>query len=366
MAFAIYDNVQETSTTTGTGDFTVSGAVAANKTLASSYSVDDTLPYSIKAVDAVGVPTGEWEVGIGTYSAANTLTRTTVLSSSNSDALVSFSAGTKRVSVVFTAAQGRWIRERLTAARTYYVRTDGSDSNNGLANTSGGAFLTIQKAIDIVAGTLDTAGYEVTIQVADGTYTTPIIAKVVVGGGAVVINGNSGTPTNVIINTTSATCFTHTSGQVSYSLRYMKLTTTTSGNCIYCGANSRVYFSGIDFGAAPGSTHIYAEQQGVVQAQATYTISGSAAYHYTAGSQAEIRVTGAAWTVTISGSPTFTAFAYCGALGFLHHNSVTFSGTVTGKRYDVVENGLVKTYGGGASYFPGTVAGTTATGGQYT
>lgn len=255
-------------------------------------------------------------------------------------------------------------REMLTADRTYYVRTDGSDSNDGLSNTSGGAFLTIQNAINVICSTLDVAGYTITIQVADGTYTTPIIAKVFAGGGSIIINGNSGTPTNVVVNTTSANCFTNTSGSIGYSIRYMKLTTTTSGNCIYCGLGSRAFFQNIDFGAAPGSAHLYVEQGGKIQAQATYTISGAATYHYVALSQGEVRVTGS-WTVTITGSPAFTSFAYSASVGFIHHSSVTFSGTVTGKRYDASENAVIKTYGGGANYFPGNTAGTTATGGQY-
>ena len=253
MAFAIYDNVQETSTTTGTGDFTVSGAVAANKTLASRYSVGDTLPYAIKAVDAVGVPTGEWEVGIGTYSAANTLTRTTVLSSSNSDALVSFSAGTKRVSVVFTAAQGGWIREKLTAARTYYVRTDGSDSNDGLANTSGGAFLTIQKAVDVVYG-LDISTYAVTIQIADGTYTGTIVCNSpFLGSGTVTIQGNSGTPANVVLSTGANTTVT-AQNSAAVTIKDLKIT-NTGGNGLRSTTNGTLNFQNIDFGSV-GFAHI--------------------------------------------------------------------------------------------------------------
>ena len=177
MAFKLFDNVMESSTTTGTGDFTLAGAITGFSTFASRYSTGDTCYYAIKEVDAAGGPSGAWEVGIGTYSAANTLTRTTVLSSSNSDAAVNFAAGTKRVFVTLVALQGNSIREKLTAARTYYVRTDGSDSNNGLANTSGGAFLTIQKAVDVAAYSLDCSGYAITVQVGDGTYTGSVVMR---------------------------------------------------------------------------------------------------------------------------------------------------------------------------------------------
>ena len=83
----------------------LAGAVTGYKTFASAkrddnttaIQVGDVVPYYIEAVDANGVPTGAYESGIGTYSAAATLTRTTVLRSSNADAAVSFAAGTKYV-----------------------------------------------------------------------------------------------------------------------------------------------------------------------------------------------------------------------------------------------------------------------------
>jgi hypothetical protein len=48
-----------------------------------------------------------------------------------------------------------------------------------------------------------------------------------------------------------------------------------------------------------------------------------------------------------------------------HINGNTYSGAATGKRYAVATNAVLNTNGGGANYFPGDVAGTTATGGQY-
>jgi hypothetical protein len=85
--------VAETSATTGTGAMSLSAAVTGHIRFNAipSIATSDTLPYLILAED------NTWEAGIGTYSAANTLTRTTVQRSSNSNAAVSFAAGNKIV-----------------------------------------------------------------------------------------------------------------------------------------------------------------------------------------------------------------------------------------------------------------------------
>ena len=95
MALVIKDRVQETSTTNGTGDITLAGAVSGFKSFATTMLVGDTTYYAI-INGAIAVP--EWEIGLGTYSALNTLTRTTVLANSlNTTATMNFTAGTKFV-----------------------------------------------------------------------------------------------------------------------------------------------------------------------------------------------------------------------------------------------------------------------------
>ncbi len=91
--------VLETTTTTGTGDITLAGAVTGHRTFASVCSVADTVWYYIEAVDANGNATGDYEAGFGYYVSANTLQRTAVLRSSNSNSLVNLAAGTKRVGI---------------------------------------------------------------------------------------------------------------------------------------------------------------------------------------------------------------------------------------------------------------------------
>lgn len=103
MANIWADRVLESTSTTGTGAITLAGAISGFRTFASVCSVGDVVYYYIEAVNSGGAPTGEWETGRGTYSGANTLTRTRVLASSNAGAAVNFSAGTKRVAVADVA-----------------------------------------------------------------------------------------------------------------------------------------------------------------------------------------------------------------------------------------------------------------------
>lgn len=103
MALIIKSRVLESSTTTGTGAFTLAGAVTGYRTFASVCSTNDTFYYCIEAIDANGNPSGDWETGLGTYSGANTLTRTSVHESTNSNNAVNFAAGSKRVSINATA-----------------------------------------------------------------------------------------------------------------------------------------------------------------------------------------------------------------------------------------------------------------------
>ena len=118
-------------------------------------------------------------------------------------------------------------RELLTAARTYYVRTDGSDSNTGLSNTAGGAFATIQKAVD-TAASLDLGFYDIVINIGVGTWTAPTLLRTLTGAGKVTIRGVNNNTTDTVISTNSADCF---GGEFfgRYHFEYLKLQTTASG-----------------------------------------------------------------------------------------------------------------------------------------
>ncbi|CAB5170593.1 hypothetical protein UFOVP155_34 [uncultured Caudovirales phage] len=121
MAHITADRVRDTSTTTSTGSFTVSGTAPTGfRTLSAVLSVGDTFYYAIQ-----GQGTSEWEVGLGTYSSANVFARTTVLSSSNSGSAVTFSAGTK--DVFLTLAASKTI-QRDASGNVYDASGAGSDN----------------------------------------------------------------------------------------------------------------------------------------------------------------------------------------------------------------------------------------------
>ena len=99
MALVVNDRVKETSTTTGTGTLTLAGAVTGFETFSSAIGNTNTTYYAI-----VHTSNSEFEVGLGTVS-AGALARTTIISSSNSDSAVDFSAGTKDVFCTLPASK---------------------------------------------------------------------------------------------------------------------------------------------------------------------------------------------------------------------------------------------------------------------
>jgi hypothetical protein len=129
MALVVNDRVKETSTTTGTGTFTLDGAVSGFETFSSAIGNTNTTYYAIVNSN------GEFEVGLGTVG-AGTLSRDTIISSSNSDAAEDFTAGTKNVFVT------------LPAAKAVILDSSGNITANNGSN------LTDLNATNVASGTL--------------------------------------------------------------------------------------------------------------------------------------------------------------------------------------------------------------------
>ena len=138
MALVVKDRVQETTTTAGTGTVTLGGAVLGFQTFA-IIGDGNTTYYAI-----VDPTAGNWEVGIGTYTASGTtLSRTTVLESSNSGSLVNFAAGTKNVFCTYPAERAVYLDTAGSAVTVLDIGTLGaSTANITTANITSGTIST--------------------------------------------------------------------------------------------------------------------------------------------------------------------------------------------------------------------------------
>lgn len=253
------------------------------------------------------------------------------------------------------------VREQLTANRTYFVRTDGSDSNNGLTDTAGGAFLTIQRAVN-VAATLDLGIFNCIIQVAAGTYNGAVVLKSFVGAGQILIIGDDTTPANVIItgggNLISGTDFGR------YLIAGVTIASTGLRNIQVSGRGQLQYRNIVSKGAVGLNTHVTALNGAEVQSLGNITLNGSAQIGFLAANFGFMNLRGQ--PITFASGTTIPSRGFQASdLGKVDMLSITFSGSFTGKRYEVNVNGVIFTNNAGETYIPGTIAGTTATGGIY-
>ena len=136
MAFVVADRVQETTTTTGTGTVVLGGAVIGFQSFAVIGNNNQTY-YTI--ADQSG---SNWEVGIGTYYSGNlSLSRTTILASSNANAAVVFTSGPKSVFVTYPAEKAIYsdpsnVTTITNFASSNVLITGGTINNVSLGNVT--------------------------------------------------------------------------------------------------------------------------------------------------------------------------------------------------------------------------------------
>jgi len=285
-------------------------------------------------------------------------------------------------------------REKLTADRTYYVATTGSDSNDG--RTAGTPFKTLKYAVEYVARKLDFAQYNVTLQLADGTYNdTPgyradvsIPSAISNAGwelqvanqgpnGNIIIQGNTAAPGNVTFVCSSGHhCLTASNG-AKVTIQSMRLQALgRTGDLVNCQLNSFCEIrnmiwgtmgTGVDVAGNPGPPegngghHIYVETYGSIETSGTHTIEAGAGGHIIAANNSTAYLGG---TYTLSGTPDFSrAFAEATNNSAIFDAGITSSGAATGVRYMAINNSTLQ--GFTTTELPGDEAGTLATGGIF-
>ena len=131
MALVLKDRVKETTTTTGTGTLTLAGAATGFQ----AFSVIGNANTTYYTISSSG--SSEFEVGIGTYTlSGTTLARTTILASSNSNAAVNLSAGSKDVFVVYPAGKSVNLDAGTDAYAPQFAASNGIFVNNMTVGTS--------------------------------------------------------------------------------------------------------------------------------------------------------------------------------------------------------------------------------------
>lgn len=253
-------------------------------------------------------------------------------------------------------------REVILANRTYYVRgADGNDANTGRVDSAAGAFKTLQGAYDAIVGSIDFNSKTVTVQVKDATYTVgALIDRGWVGGGAFVWQGNNGTPTNVVVSTTSSDGFKMTGvlpGAIT--IKDMQIKNTTSGNCINQSAAGLVQFQNIDFGASSIHLNCGSDTGGSganLVCTGNYAISGGATFHVVCSRPSNTNIRSK--TITITNTPAWgAAFAFAANGAVLVIDGNTFTGASTGSRYTAQNGAQIYTAGAGVGYLPGNAVG---------
>ena len=189
MALVINNRVRELTSTTGTGAVTLGGAVGGFQTFAAGIGNDNTTYYAISINSE-----NEWEVGLGTLNGdSSTLTRTTVLESSNSDSAVDFSAGSKEVFCTLPSEKAVYLDASDDQVGGFSsLAADTSPQLGGDLDVNGQDIVSTSNAdIDIIPnGTGDVNLGADAVQIGDNDANATLTTQ---GTGDLILNTNNGT-----------------------------------------------------------------------------------------------------------------------------------------------------------------------------
>ena len=277
------------------------------------------------------------------------------------------------ITLAYLQANSRQVLQRNT---TYYVAPPASGGSDTTGDGSAAnPWATIQYAVTWVQSHIDLAGFTATISVAHGTYTDPILLAGApmgtTGPGQIVIEGDAADNTAVLFHVIGDDCIDVQAGS-SIWIKNITLQSTASGgsggDALGASYGGELLMSGCNFATCSGN-HMYAAAGGSIIIMGNYDISGGAQCHAQAATEGYIEMSSYPdrhIAGTLSGNPNFSGgFVVAGAGSISAGNSNYSSGSATGPRYDAHLNGVIFTNNHGASYFPGSVAGSVTTGGQY-
>ena len=173
MALVVKDRVKVSSTTTGTGTFTLGSAALGFQDF-SVIGDGNTTYYTI-----TGVGSAEFEVGVGTFTASGTtLSRDTILESSNAGSAVNFSAGAKEVFVTYPAERAFYTDAAGTAITPATASVLGvSSGGTGITSLGTGVatFLGTPSSANLAAAVTDETGSGSLVFATSPTFVTPLL-----------------------------------------------------------------------------------------------------------------------------------------------------------------------------------------------
>jgi len=271
-------------------------------------------------------------------------------------------------------ARATQVQPILTAAQTYFVATTGSDANNGLA--SGTAFQTIQKAVNVISK-FNLNGFNITVNVANGTYNQSVTLLPTAGSGTVTFA--AATTHAVVLSSTLGSALICANAVRNYVFAGFKFTSSgfiagvDPGSGVYTADGASLTLTDPEFGACQGNS-VFCHNGASLRISGSLTFSGSCSANalgsgalISSGLSATVVTPPAGIPLTISTAITGAYFieSISGASTFVILSSITGKASFTGSTYQVLLNGIINAGGGGATYYPGANTPTVQTGGQY-